>query len=692
MNLSQEFVKHIAVRKQPNVNTTAGIAFTRFMHQAQVNNRTSAKYYPVETYGRLSDRNSKFVSQQVIPYFAQLLENAVKQNDVPSSLYAIRSLGNLGHQEIPNVFEPYLMGKERVSDFQRLSMVLALDKYIESYQHSGPIVPYEIYLNKGETSEIRTAAVFLIVRSRPIPTTLQRLAEQTNTEENKDVKAAVRSILESVARLTNPENVVYAQHARNALNLLAPETEGFQYSRTHLRDYAIREMDASYNQEASYIVNKDSFIPNGIFVDSVGDLGGFKRKAEFQAIVSSIEDLVNEFNDNVQSWQSTNKKSDNNRYANNYDDDEMNSNSNWSAEKIVKLLNMKPNNAKPIEAQFWFNIFNTERFFAFDKNTFENIPQKASKLAKRLRQGVDLKYTKLFNHEDLTISFPLETGLPFTFTYRTPALVQVNGRVLALTTPDVVDVSQNYLRVPESVNVTAKIDAVYSVLSEVTVSFINPSTRQRYSAGYDKKVQMNIPVLVQSNIDIRNREIQTEFKPLHPDQPTKFLQMGSWPFTARDEFLKLRPLPESKHTKDIVAKAPRDTKYTFGEKATGFQFVFEGTQEKDSNQITNVVKALYKHDFTSFALFGQDNASPQHYSLNVILDPKRSTSKSTKFTVKYDNDEKSSGQSKPRAHPRSRGQSADGTENLAVPVSTEPNNQARREQFLRNAADGMKIT
>lgn len=695
----QEFVKNDAVRKQSNVNTTAGIAFTRFIHQAQVNNKTSAKYYPVETYGRMSNRNSKFVPEKVIPYFAELLEAAERRNDVSSSLYAIRALGNIGHHEVPSVFEPYLMGKKSASDFKRLAMVLALDKYVANYPHSAPIALYNTYLNKGETSEIRAAALFQLIRNRPIPLVLQRMAEQTNTEENKDIKAAVRSALESIARMNNPENADFAKSARSALNLLKPEKEGIQYSRTHLRDYAIREMDASYHQQSSYIVNKDSFIPNGIFAESVGDLGGFKRKAEFQAIVSSIEELMNAFNDNVKSWKSSNRRSNDNGNDDNDENntDEMNRNSNqrqskWSAEKIIKLLNMKPNKAKQMEGQMWFNIMNTERFFTFDKQTLEQMPENAKKLVNELRNGVDLKYTKFFNHEDLTMSFPLETGLPFTFTYRTPSLIQVNGKVQARTTPDIVDDSQDALRMPESLNLTAEIDAVYSVLSEVTVSFINPSTRQRYSAGYDKKVQVNIPVRIQSDIDVQNREIQTEVKPLNMEKSTKVLQTGSWPFTTRDDFLKLRPLSESEHTKEIHTNAERETRFNFGEKTTGFEFNVEGTHEKDSNQITNAYKAFMKHDMTSFLMFGQQNTSPQHYSLNVILDPRRSSSKSAKITVKYDNndDESTNEQGKTNwNHPRSRGQSADGSENLAIPDSTEPNSAQRRQQFLRNAAEGM---
>lgn len=690
---------------QWNVNTTAGIALTRFLFRGQTNNKASSKYYPVDTYGRLADRDSKFVSEEVIPYFAQLLDTYAEQRDAPNTLYAIRALGNLGHPDVVKAFEPYLNGEKHVSDFQRLAIVLALDKYIINYNKEGHVMTYKLYQNKGETTEIRSAAVFQLVRASPIPSVLQRLAEETNNEENNDVRAAVRSALESAARLTNPENAELARNAQSAMNSLKPEKQGVQYSRTHLRDYTISQIDAAYEQQSSYIVNGDSFIPSGVFVNTLGRLGGFAQRAEYQAIVSSVEELINAFNDNNASTLKSGRRPNN---QNGYDYDYNNEDSTheqqqqqqgqsvWSAEKIISLLNMKPNQAKQqLEGQILLDILGSERFFAFDKQSLEQNPHHMKKIINTLRNGANVNYLKFYNQEDATISFPLEAGIPFTFTSRTPTLVQVNGQIRVRSTPEIVDSADNQMRVPETVNVTAEFDAVYAINSEVTVSFINPSTGQRYAAGYDKKVQVHVPIRISSDIDLRNREIKTEVKPLNAEKSTKVLQMGSWPYTTRDNIFELRPLPASEHTKEIHSQPDREWTTTVGQKETGYAFVVKGSQEKNSNQVYNMFNQLLKHDLTSFFMFGQQNTSPQHYSVDVVLDAHRSTTKSTKFTVKYDS-ESTNGQNqyanhqKP-AHPRARGQSAYGSDNLAMPVTTESNSQPRREQFLRNAAEGILL-
>lgn len=505
--------------------------------------------------------------------------------------------------------------------------------------------------------------------------------------------------MESAARLTNPENAELARSAKAALNLLKPEEQGVQYSRTYLRDYTINQIEAAYEQQSSYIVNGDSFIPSGVFVNTVGKLGGFTRHAEYQAVVNSVEELVNAFTDNMNAWNRKNNRNGNDN-GNDYDYDnedttQQQQQSTWSAKKIINLLNIKPNQDKQqLEGQILLDILGSERFFAFNKQSFEQTPQQFKKLVNQLRNGADIKYTKLYNQDDVTISFPLETGIPFTFTMRTPTLMQVNGQIRVRSNPEMVDNSENQIRMPESVNVTAEIDAVYSTQNEVIVSFINPSTSQRYTAGYDKKVQVNVPLQISADIDIRNREIKTEIKPLNTEKSTKFLQMGSWPFTARDNIFNFRPLPESEHTKEIRSQPTREQENVFGEKQTGYAFVVKGTQEKDSNQVNNLLKQFFNRDLTSFLMFGQQNTSPEHYSLNVALDAKRSSTKSTKFTVKYDREninEHNQNSHEHVKHPRARGQSADGTTNLAIPLSDESNSQPRREQFKRNAAEGNLI-
>lgn len=652
-----------------------------------MNQKYSQNYYPHDSYAKLTNKDSKFVSQEVIPYFAQLLEQAVNDKDAPKLLYAIRALGNLGHKDVPAVFEPYMSGQVNVTNFQRLAMVLALDKYTVLYPRIAQKIFQQLYINKGETSEIRSVAVMNFMRTKPSFAYMQRLAEESFNEENKDVRAVVKSALESAARLTAPEDREFAKNAQSALDLLKPETLGMQYSATHFRDYFIKEMEAEYHQQSSYIVNKDSFIPSGIFMKTISKVDGFKHYSVFQAMVSSVQDLVNLFGNQLNSE----------KQYNNYENSESHNEPKWTAENIMKFLNVNAhaNQDKKFEGQMLLNMLNKEFFMAFDEQTIKQLPQQWRELVGKLRNGYDVKLLKMFNQEDVIISFPLESGLPFTYHYWTPTLVQVDGKVQAQITPNAYDDKPvEDFHVPEKVNVEANIKAVYSVIISDKMSFINPITTQIYSTGYDKKFQFYVPLIVKSDIDVRNNSITTEVKPLYENKATKFLQMGSWPYTTYQSVFDLRPISENEHTKEFNAPTNRQFTYTFGNRQTGFTFVAHGVQNKDSNQVQNVIDQLKKHDLTSLLTFGLESTSPEYFTFNVVLDNLKSSSKNAKFTFKYS---KSHGivAGQPNiagamVHPLARGQLADGSENLAIPVSTEPNSQQRRDQFLNNAKYGKK--
>lgn len=664
----------------------------------------------METYERLIECNNKFVSQEVIPYYSELLEQAVNNKDAPSTLYAIRALGNLAHKNIPKVFEQYLNGKVYVTDFQRLTMVLALDEYAVMHSKSAQTIFYQLYQNKGETSEIRSAALFQWMRTNPSASFIQRVAEETNTEENRDVRSAARSAIESAARLNNPQQMELARNAKAALNSLKPEELGMQYSRTYLHDFVVREMEASYRKQCSTITEKSSTFPSGFLSKTFGTIGGYEKMSEYQAIVSSVKQLVD-------SLYSTFKPAKSNQNKQSNEDDAIfaeNLSNDWdkstlTADKIIKMLNIKAGQNKPLEGQILLDALYAQRFITFDEHTLKQLAQKLKNGANDLRYGHNINYTKMFNVDDVKISFPLESGLPFEFIYRQTALVQFDGRVRVETTPKMEhnnenenENNKNGIRVPDQINLDAEFQAVYSVVHQNTMSFINPNTRQQYTGGYDKNYQVYVPLRVASRIDTRSQEMKTDIRPLNENKQYKLLQIGSWPFTTRTDLFDLRPAPLSKHTKDINQHPLRETKQSFGEKETGLAFVIQGTYEKDMSQIWIIFNQLRKHDLTSLLMFGQQTLSPQHYSLNVILDGEKSSSKMAQFTMSYKNsktnnapnwqneqEQQQKHEQQYSSHPRARGQLPNGEENMAISEYVEPNSQPRREQLMRNAADGM---
>lgn len=194
------------VIKQQYLNTTAILAFTDLVRRAQVNNATAHNYYPVHSFGRLSPKNTPAVEREYIPYLARALKHAVSQADSHQIQVYIRALGNVAHPRILSVFEPYLEGKESMSNFQRLLIVASMDQMAKVYPKVARQVLFRVYQNSGESYQVRSAAVFQLMKTNPPAAMLQRMAEYTNNDHSNQVSAAVKSAIESAALLHGPAN------------------------------------------------------------------------------------------------------------------------------------------------------------------------------------------------------------------------------------------------------------------------------------------------------------------------------------------------------------------------------------------------------------------------------------------------------------------------------------------------------
>lgn len=664
------------------MKVAAGFALTRFLYKSQVNNKSASAYYPVGTYGRLADRNSDFVAIEVVPHFVEELKTALKNDDRVKALYAIRALGNLGHALIPKVFEPYLEGEIKVSKFQRLAMVVALDKYTVNYPAAAQLLLFKLYQNRGDTNEVRSAAVFQLMRTQPSAEILQRMAQQANKDENKDVRAAVRSALKSATESKSLKNKKLAKDAKMALRLMKTDDEGLYYSHTHLMDYVKKHFGVSYDSQLNYIVGRDSFIPNVLHLIDEENVNGLKRHSEQQAMISSVERLTNLLSS---SFEESNEDMD--------ESNESKEESKWSVEKIYKMLKMKPKTGEKLEGQVLLSAMSSRRMFAFDEETLKRAPELVSKMLEQLKNGKRINYSKFFYQDDVTIAFPMETGLPFVYRYRTPALVQVDGKVKVTTTPNLVDEMKNKIRRPETANLNADVRVVYSTTTVNKVGFINPRTAQSYSAGILTKAQINLPLRTKVSIDMRNGKMETEIEPMKTDKTTNLVHLSSWPFTARKNIREPRPTAESKYSRLIHVRPAKTLNYVLGGDLLGSALTIEGKYETKINDLSYELKKLYTRDPLSLILLRQRSLSPEYYLFELKYNPEKlptSSKGTTKITAKYvskSNDlNKSEKEDDKKQHPRSLKNKDD----LSMPDSTEADSEERRDQLLRDAGRGLK--
>lgn len=212
---SEEYIREFfeLVKNQINnqhdssaLNETMIFSFSNLVHKVFVNSPYSHKEYPTHSFGRFDTQSGKaFVKDEIIPYFTKRLQKAVTDGDSQQIYAYIHALGEIGHPKILESYEPYLEGKVPCSQFQRLLMVMSLYRMSTVEPNLARQVFYRIYQNIGETTEIRVAAVYLLMYTSPSVEMLQRMAKYTNIESNHRVCAAVKSAILSAANYQGHE-------------------------------------------------------------------------------------------------------------------------------------------------------------------------------------------------------------------------------------------------------------------------------------------------------------------------------------------------------------------------------------------------------------------------------------------------------------------------------------------------------
>lgn len=192
------------VRQQKYLNSTALISATRFMNMGQVNNETAHSYYPTHMYGRLSRQNDAFVPEYVLRRLSEFLKQAILEGDSNKAQVYIKAIGNLGHRRILNVFAPYLEGKIPASTYLRAQMVKNLQVLAHQQDTETRAVLFSILKNIAEPYEVRVAAIENIFMARPTTSMMQAMAQMTRNDPSVQVRAVLKSSIESAAELKNP--------------------------------------------------------------------------------------------------------------------------------------------------------------------------------------------------------------------------------------------------------------------------------------------------------------------------------------------------------------------------------------------------------------------------------------------------------------------------------------------------------
>lgn len=672
------------VQKQAQLNHTALQSLASFLRNAQVSNHSAYSFYPTHAFGRMASKNYRIVQRQVIPYLSHKMNLAAQNEDSQKMLAYIRALGNLGHPSILNVFEPYLEGKMPTTEFQRLAIVVAMDKLTETYPKLARAVLFRIYQNSADRDEVRAAAVFAIMRTNPPAPMLQRMAEMTNAEKSPNVASAVKTALESAAELENPWDQELSENANAARKMLNPETPSAQNSRSLIIDYVMDELNLAYKMQASQVASDDSLAPKAYFLRTTKFMGGYKNNYnEYSAMVSSVDQLLSMLSNQIRNGSSKNKDTDANNKNNHQSKPRQNKHFNF--DNIEKLLQIQAEQVEELEAQILMKIGHAKRFFSFNNDSIESFPKQVRRAAKALAHGQQFNATKWFNQEQITIAFPLASGLPFLFTYKTPTLMRAGGEIRLQSNPDLAQGNDNEVRVPKTIDASAEIDVLYATQTDARVGFLTLFDHQRYVAGVQKKIQVHLPMRLKLKVDLQNDQASAQVEALNQKDDITLFHASSWPYTQRRHIQAAYDNSKPSDTKIISTNQIREFDQRFGQASTGLVIHVNAKYEKEFIDAARVMQYLARNDIVSLVMYTQAMESNEYYNVKVELDNQRSQAQQVKINLNFNSQQSyDESEDKPK-HPKD----TSNAKNYAHPQNTDADSKQRLEQFTRNAGAGI---
>ncbi|XP_063630311.1 vitellogenin-like [Cydia splendana] len=598
------------VKEQKYLNTTTLIAATRLINHAQVNNETAHKYYPTHMYGRLANKYDNFVLEEILPRLSQELQQAITNNDNHKAQVYIKAIGTLGHRSILDVFAPYLEGKVPVSTYLRAQMVLNLDVLAHERDHFVRAALYSILRNTAEPYEVRVSAILNIFMTRPTVAMMQAMAEMTHKDPSLYVRAALKEGIQSAAELKDPRYLTLARTAQAAKPSLTKDDFGSLNLAKKFGEYFGREESGMMNVMSS-VSSEESLFPKTWKYSWKSRAYGYPRMNTIAASFSNYRQFIDLLVRKMTTERQTAPQSAEHKY---------------SAEKIAEMLNIKHDSQKPLLASFFIDFMNQQRYFSLTQEDMDRLPTLLGEFLSNLNKGYDIHYTKVFNQAQVSIMFPLASGMPFIYKYKEPTVVHIQAK------------SKGQINIPSirnreySMKQDNEIQFTYAKNIEGSVGFLNTLDGHFVSAGIVTKHQVNAAAKVQ--MEAKPGEVKMRLEPLRPEQDTTIAYFSVWPYTANQKKDSLTPLSLDPTTKVIMRRNKvMSVDYKFGQ-STGTQFQLQGYSY--SNDYRNFGTMMQGQDLLSNIIFALNQRDVAMTHLNFRYIGKQSQTKAIAITVAYD--------------------------------------------------------
>ncbi|XP_032524894.2 vitellogenin-like [Danaus plexippus] len=640
------------VTKQMFLNDTALIAAAKLINMGQVNNETVHRYYPTHMYGRPSPKEDAFVINEILPRLSQELQLAIENGDSRKSQVYIKAIGELGHPAILDIFKPYLEGKIPASTYLRTRIIEHLYVLAKGRDDYVRAVLFSVLKNTAEPYEVRVAAIDKIFMSRPSTAMMMAMAQMTKDDPSIQVRAALKSAITSASELKNPRFHDLARTAAAVKDMLTSEEFGLQYSGKNSLEHYDRDEQPSSMSVLSRLGSKDSLLPKYWRYSWKGRDGGWDQETVISGAASSWQELFDLFADQM--------------FGQRKPDQYPEYNPKYSAEKIADMLNVKKDDRESSEGSFYINLLNQRRYFAFNENDVKELGIKLREYLTNLKD-VAKQYTKVVNRNQVSVMFPIATGVPFIYKYKEPVLLHV--RTVTKGNVDFKD-REEYR---SSASINSELRIIYAENHDGNVGFLDTLGNQLASVGLVRKSQLNIPIKI--DLEMKSGEAKFHLSPMEPEQDNTIAHYSVWPYSANQKKDTLTPISQDPISRVIMRPekvAQIDSK--FGQNF-GSIFQLQGySYSEDYRYIGDMLKS-YNYLTSIIRMFKQKDIAQTHFNLRYL--GKQSKNKGVTITVAYDTlyNQKETG-----VMPITASDVKDST----------PNSPSRREELIKRVIAGIQ--
>nr|AWJ95280.1 vitellogenin [Thitarodes pui] len=657
-----ELAVHADVRKERQLHASALLAATRFINAGHVDNSSAHYRYPTHVYGRLAHKRYPIVYTKIVPYFKRELKAAMQKGATDLAQLYVKAIGNIGHEAILEILAPYLEGKLPSTTFMRAHIVRNLYRLAKQEPHAARAVLYRIYKNRAEEYEVRVAAVHTLMKAHPTPAMLQEMAADTCSNDHVQVRSVIKNAIQHAARLDSKPHEKLAKAARAAQNFLTEEDFGHQYSAKYYNDYESDYYNEDESDELGHFQaysqtgSEDSLFPKQFSYSLKNKVGQWQKSIKLGGAVSSWSHFFDIIQSNKMSRILGQPKS-----------------LKWSAENIAKALNIQGWEGEPFNANFLMQAFQQQRFFAFNEEFIKSIEQNLVNKYNELTNGVNYKYTKMYNSEQFEIMFPLSMGMPFVFRYRVPTVVSVHGSVK----------SNGKWMASQKFGLSGNFEAVIARNYDGEYGFFNTIDNKIFTNGISTKCQIYFPAKYKFEINTKTGKFEMELAPLKPDTDANIMHYSYWPYAAYQKLGSQTPVSQEPETY-VYRNENSMNKYekVYGKSYTGMAFHIGAYSE--STDFHNTLNGKpFDRKISSYLchIFAQKQIAVT--DINLKYSARDSSSKKFVATYAYDNNNRQ----------QAEGNANQGEEeNLKdyVPTESTPDNKNRQNEMLQRVASDIK--